>query len=72
LKVEKNDRKDFDGLCIYFWWELYKERNRRVFQGLEKNEREVAGLAKVDFDQPRVSFFLVSVLCLEVAVYRCL
>lgn len=53
LKVEKTARKEFDGLCIYFWWEIWKERNRRIFHGLEKSEREVANFVKEDFNPQR-------------------
>ncbi|KAJ1270002.1 hypothetical protein BS78_06G021200 [Paspalum vaginatum] len=31
VMFEKKDRKDFDGLAVHFWWELWKERNRRIF-----------------------------------------
>ncbi|WVZ68943.1 LOW QUALITY PROTEIN: hypothetical protein U9M48_017814 [Paspalum notatum var. saurae] len=50
-KVEKGAREDFDGLICLFWWELWKERNRRIFQGLEKEERVVAGAA-FNFAEP--------------------
>ncbi|KAJ1266718.1 hypothetical protein BS78_08G173700 [Paspalum vaginatum] len=55
LKVEKNARKDFDGFCVYFWWEIWKERNRRIFQGLEKSEIEVADIVKEDFNMQSAS-----------------
>jgi hypothetical protein len=32
MKVDKNLRRNFDGIIIYFWWNIWKERNRRTFQ----------------------------------------
>ena len=32
MKVDKPHRKAFDGLMIYFWWNIWKERNRITFQ----------------------------------------
>ena len=32
MKVDKPHRKAFDGLMIYFWWNIWKDRNRRTFQ----------------------------------------
>jgi hypothetical protein len=32
VKIDRARRCKFDGLMIYFWWNLWKERNRRMFQ----------------------------------------
>lgn len=46
-KVAKNQRRDMDGLLIYFWWNLWKERNGRIFQQQELNPRQVLPCAKM-------------------------
>jgi hypothetical protein len=48
VKFDKRQRKTFDGIIIYFWWNIRKERNRRTFQqkGLQANQ--VASLCKDD------------------------
>jgi hypothetical protein len=30
MKVDKTERRKLDGIMIYFWWNLWKERNRRT------------------------------------------
>jgi hypothetical protein len=54
-KVDKCSRREFDGLIILFWWEIWKERNRRTFQSLEKSECVIAGLIKDVFGQQRIA-----------------
>jgi hypothetical protein len=39
-----------DGLMIYFWRSIWKERNRRTFQSKNLQPREVAFLCKEEFD----------------------
>jgi hypothetical protein len=51
MKVDKPHRKAFDGLMIYFWWNICKERNRRTFQKRSLQTREVAFLYKEKVDQ---------------------
>ena len=51
LKVANTLRRKFDGLFIYFWWNIWKERNRRIFQNKSLQPREVAFLCKEEFDQ---------------------
>ena len=51
MKVDKPHRKAFDGLMIYFWWNIWKERNRRTFQNKSLQAREVAFLCKEEVDQ---------------------
>lgn len=36
LKVVKHECRGSDGLTIYVWWKIWKERNRKTFQNLEK------------------------------------
>jgi len=49
-KVDKRVRREFDGLVIYFWWEVWLERNRRIFQNINKTEQQVASFTKDDVD----------------------
>jgi len=50
-KVDKNQRRRFDGIIIYFWWNIWKERNRRTFQQKSLSPRQVASLCKDDISQ---------------------
>lgn len=45
-KVSKEQRRLFDGFMIYFWWSIWKERNRRVFQNKSLQPLQVAFLCK--------------------------
>ena len=50
-KVDKNQRRRFDGIIIYFWWNIWKERNRRTFQQRSSSPRQVVMLCKDDINQ---------------------
>jgi hypothetical protein len=50
-KVEKEQKKKFDGITIYFWWNIWKERNRRIFQQKSLQPCQVALLCKDDIQQ---------------------
>jgi hypothetical protein len=50
-KVDRTHRKAFNGLMIHFWWNIWKERNRRTFQNKSLPAREVAFLCKEEVDQ---------------------
>ena len=47
-----------DGILIYMVWNLWKERNRRIFENERKTVQQVASLTKEDIMQRRraVSF----------------
>jgi len=57
-KVPKQDRRQFNGIIIYIVWNLWKERNRRIFNNAQKTGQQVAYLTKEDIMQRRgaVSF----------------
>ena len=41
-KIVKAVRRYFDGMVIFFWWNIWNECNRRTFQQLTKEPLEVA------------------------------
>jgi hypothetical protein len=47
-KVTKEDRKRFNGLVIYICWNLWKERNRRIFSNAQESALQVASRIKED------------------------
>ena len=50
-KIDKDRRKTFDGIMIYLWWNMLKERNRRIFQNKSLQPRQVALLCKEEIEQ---------------------
>ncbi|KAJ1260431.1 hypothetical protein BS78_10G231700 [Paspalum vaginatum] len=54
--VTTQERRLFDGLVIYFWWELWKERNRRSFQNVERSVLAVTSFVKEDLNLRRAAF----------------
>lgn len=51
IQIEKRQRPAFDGLIIFFWWNVWKERKRRIFNNETKTIEEAAFLIKEDFQQ---------------------
>ena len=45
----KEQKPTFEGLMMYFWWNIWKERNRRFFQQESKEVVDVTYLIKEDF-----------------------
>ena len=45
----------FDGVMIYFWWSIQKERNIRTFQNKSLQPREAAILCKEEVEQYRLA-----------------
>ena len=50
-KVPKQERRTFNGVLICVVWNLWKERNRRIFKNEYKTSEQVAYLAKEDIVQ---------------------
>jgi uncharacterized phage-like protein YoqJ len=53
--VEKKQRSKFDGLMIYFWWNVWKERNRRTFNQEIKMVDEVAYMIREEVQQFKIA-----------------
>ena len=51
VKFDRRQRKRIDGILIYFWWNLWKERNRRTFQQKSLQPIQVALLCKDEIQQ---------------------
>jgi hypothetical protein len=49
--VNKERKPLLDGLIIYFWWNVWKERNRRTFNHERKSFEEVVYLTREEFQQ---------------------
>ena len=52
-------RRTFNRVLIYTVWNLWKERNRRVFENKHKTTEQVAYLAKEDIIQRRRAICIV-------------
>ena len=44
--IPKQDCWRFNGVCIYIWWNMWKERNRRIFENKYMTAQQVASLTK--------------------------
>ena len=53
--VPLTERRRFNGMVIYTFWNLWKERNRRIFNNSE-SVMQVAGRIKDDIEQRRRAF----------------
>jgi hypothetical protein len=51
MRIDKPHRRSFDGIMIYFWYNIWKERNRRTFQNKSLQPSEVVLLCKEEIDQ---------------------
>lgn len=52
-KVTKEERRRFNGLVIYASWNLWKERNRRIFNNAQELVLQFATRVKEDIEQQR-------------------
>jgi hypothetical protein len=52
----------FDGIVLYFWWNIWKEWNRRTFQPQELHPRQVAFLVK--YEVQRFQLVTQQAICL--------
>jgi hypothetical protein len=50
-KFDKTEKKRIDGIMIYMWWNIWKERNRRTFQQKSLTMDHVAQICKDDILQ---------------------
>ena len=54
-KIDKDQRRVFDGIMIYLWWNVWKERNRRISQNILMQPRQVAFLCKEEIEQHQLA-----------------
>jgi hypothetical protein len=68
------ERRNVDGIFIYFWWNIWKERYRRQFQRKSLNPTQVAILCKDDISQHRLAMaqgqLLLKLKIFRVAVFQ--
>ena len=54
--VPLTERRRFNGMVIYTFWNLWKERNRCIFNNNSESVMQVAGRIKDDIEQRRRAF----------------
>ena len=64
-KITKDDRKRFNGLVIYTVWNIWKERNRRIFTNTHETAMQVASRTKEDILSEEDVSFLGRVIVLD-------
>ena len=50
-KIAKQERRRFNGMVIYTLWNIWKERNRRIFNNAHESALQVALRVKEDIEQ---------------------
>jgi hypothetical protein len=56
----KAQQHKFNGMAIYIMWNIWKERNRRIFENNFQMNEQVAQRVKDDIDQHKRAFEFVS------------
>jgi hypothetical protein len=54
--ADKKTKRSRSGRLLYVIWNIWKERNRRIFQGVRKTYMEVAHIAHEDIMQCALAF----------------
>jgi hypothetical protein len=54
--ADKKTKCSHSGRLLYVIWNVWKERNRRIFQGVRKTYMEVAHIAHEDIRQRALAF----------------
>jgi hypothetical protein len=54
--ADKKTKRSHNGRLLYVIWNVWKERNRRIFQGVRKTYMEVAHIAHEDIRQRALAF----------------
>ena len=50
-KIAKEEKRGFNGLVIYTLWNIWKERNRRIFNNIQESAMQVALRVKEEIEQ---------------------
>ena len=58
-KVPRSERRRLNGVVIYTFWNIWKERNRRIFDNKIETVPQVAARIKEDIEQRKRSLAYV-------------
>ena len=58
-KVSRSERRRLNGVVIYTFWNIWKERNRRIFDNKIETVTEVAARIKEDIEQRKIALAYV-------------
>jgi len=56
-KVPRSERRRLNGVLIYTFWNIWKERNRRIFTNTHETTMQVASRTKEGILQKKMAHF---------------